>query len=175
MKFSPMRIIRAHRRAYLLRRDKAVFELLPAVVCLICLLLRVQLTPAAAAALLTVSGLLGALLFGVMLQAAQRAMDWADLAPRPGRDTSEHARYMGELAASSGYASLVCIAAAICFVFATVATDRWLIVASSISIGVSVHLLLVLLMVMRRVYAMTESRLNRARTGSDRDDERRAS
>jgi hypothetical protein len=126
--------------------------------------------------LLMVSGLLGALLFGVMLQAAQRALDWADTAPRPSRDVSAHARYMGQLAASSGYASLVCIAAAICYVFATVASSGpWLIVASSISTGISVHLVLVLLLVIRRVYAVTEQRLTRARTGADIEDDRQAS
>jgi hypothetical protein len=170
-----MQIIRAHRRAYTRRRDRIAFELFPAVVCLVCLLLHVEVTTAAAAALLTVSGLLGALLFGVMLQAAQRALDWADAAPRPSREVSAHARYMGQLAANSGYASLVCIAAAICYVFATVSDGPWLIVASAISIGLSVHLVLVLLLVIRRVYAVTEQRLTRARTGADIEDDLQAS
>lgn len=175
-----MEIIRAHRRTYadaqtgrMLRRDIAVFELLPALICLGCLLVGIQLSPSAAAALLVVSGLLGALLFGAMLQASQRALDWADTAPPPGPETSSHAIFMGQLAANSGYASLVCIATAICYFFATVATGPWLSAVSAVSLAVTFHLVLVLLMVMRRVYALTDQRLSRARTGADR--QRRAS
>src|SRR5438034_11759482 len=100
-----MRIIRAHRQTYsdartgrVMARDLLVFETLPAVVSLICALLHAQLNVAAAAALLMVSGLVGALLFGAMLQASQRALDWADSTPQPSAQTSEHAIFMAELA-----------------------------------------------------------------------------
>ncbi|HYT14416.1 MAG TPA: hypothetical protein VEL12_16635 [Candidatus Nitrosopolaris sp.] len=149
------------------------FEIVPALVGLISAALYVQLNPVAAAALLMVTGLIGALLFGAMLQASQRALDWADSAPAPSAETSSHAMFMGQLAANAGYASLVCIAAAISYFFATVATGSALALASAVSLGISAHLVLVLLMVMRRVYALTEERLNRARTGADR--QRRAS
>jgi hypothetical protein len=171
MKFSPMRIIRAHRKTYsdartgaVMARDLFVFETMPAVISLICVLLNVQLNTAASAALLMVSGLLGALLFAAMLQASQRALDWADSEPQQSTQTTAHALFMGQLAANAGYASLVCIVAAICYFVATVATDSALTLASAVSIGITAHLVLVLLMVMRRVYALTEERLNVART-----------
>jgi DNA-binding XRE family transcriptional regulator len=180
VKFSPMRIIRAHRQTYsddrtgrVMPSDIIAFEIAPAVVGLISAIFNFQLSPVAAAALLMVTGLLGALLFGAMLQASQRALDWADSAPAQSKDTSDHAIFMGQLAANAGYASLVCIAAAISYFFATVATDSALTLATAISVGISAHLVLVLLMVMRRVYALTEERLNRARSGADR--QRRAS
>jgi hypothetical protein len=180
VKFSPLDIIRAHRKTYsdardgtVLQSDVAVFELAPLLLIDACLLLKTQLSGAASGALLVVSGLLGALLFGAMLQASQRALDWADTHPVPSGQTSSHALFVGQLAANSGYASLVCIAAAICYFFATIANGPWLIVASAFSIGITAHLILVLLMVMRRVYALTEERLITARTGADR--ERRAS
>jgi hypothetical protein len=175
VKFSPIPIIRAHRRTYsdartgrTLQRDLAWFELSPAVFGFACLLLNVRLSVAAATALLVVSGLLGAFLFGTMLQISQRALDWADSAPQPGPDTTHHAVFLSELAANSGYASLVCIVAAISYFVATIATGPWLRLSSALSIGITSHLVLVLLMVVRRVYALTEERLNRARSGTDR-------
>ncbi len=86
MKFSPIRIIRAHRQTYsdartgrVMPSDIIGFEIVPALVGLISAALYVQLNPVAAAALLMVTGLIGALLFGAMLQASQRA--YAGLGP----------------------------------------------------------------------------------------------
>ena len=175
MKISPIAIIRAHRRTYVnaatgrrSRADYLLFEVLPIEVAIFCVLWPVQLSAVASAALLTVSGLAGAILFGFLLQVSQRALDWADANPHPGLDTSEHADYLAELAANSAYASLVCLTAAAFYLIATVSSDRLLAIASGISIGLTVHLALVLLMVLKRVYSLTQQRLIRARTGAGR-------
>ena len=175
IKADPSLIIRAHRRTYIDVRtghrhwqDYALIEIVPALLGIGCVLAKVTLPVAASVGLLTVSGLLSAFLFGVMLQVSERAMDWADSSPTPGRDTSSHATYLSELAANSGYASLVCIMTSAIFVVAS-ASSGWLLrISTAVGLALALHMALVLLMVMKRVYALTTERLNRARTGADR-------
>lgn len=143
-----------------------VFDGLPLAVFAVCLWQATTLTPSAAGALLAVSGLLSALLFGVMLQIRARAMDWVDAAPTPGPKTTDHAYFMRDVAANAGYASLVCVASAVAYVVATSSGGRALQVASALGIALGTHLVLVLLMVIRRVFALTENRLLEVRTGA---------
>ena len=171
-KIDPRSIIRAHRATYVDARtgrrrvgDILLMEGLPAAVLVAMLVLSVELTRAMAVGLLTVTGLLSALLFGVMLQVSERAMDWSDSRPEPGPGTSSHAIYLEELAANAGYASLTAIFAAIAYVAASVTKGWPLKVSTAIGVALGLHLVLVLLMVMRRVFALTRERLNRARTG----------
>ena len=95
-------------------------------------------------------------------------MEWADEAPEPSGATSEHALYLRELAANAGYSALVCVAAAITYVVTSTTAHRKLEVASAIGLALGTHLVLVILMVMKRVFALTEERLNRVRTGADK-------
>jgi hypothetical protein len=103
-KADPREIIRAHRRTYAdartgrpLRRDRLVFEYFPLAVLGCCLGFRVVLSVAASVGLLTVSGLLGALLFGVVIQLSATAIGLADDAPEPGPATSAYATFIEEL------------------------------------------------------------------------------
>jgi hypothetical protein len=176
MKADPRGIIRAHRRTYIDARtgkrhlqDYLVLEELPIAVGIGCAIADVKLAVAASVGLLTVSGLLSAFLFGVMLQISERALDWSDSSPTPGPETSAHATYLAELAANSGYASLVSIVAAGVFVVSSFSSGWWLRISSAVGLALAVHLALVLFMVMKRVFALTQQRLNRARTGADRD------
>ena len=178
MKANPMEVIRAHRHTYIdvrtgtrRNQDVLIVEVVPALLGIAMLSLKVKLLPGASIGLLTVAGLLSAFLFGVMLQISGRAMDWADTKPKPGSDTSAHAIYLQELAANSGYASLVCIITAAIFVAASVSTGWALIVATATGLALAFHMALVLLVIIKRVYALTIERLNRARTGADRDHE----
>jgi hypothetical protein len=164
-------IIRAHRRSYVKadsgeprRKDKVLIEWVPALVGAACLAGDVRLSHETANGLLTVSFLLSALLFGVMLQVADRAMSWADEAPDRGRATSAQATFLEELSANAGYASLVSIVAALLFVGASVSEGWALRIFTALGIGVGVHLVFVLLMVMKRLFALTQEQLNRART-----------
>jgi len=173
MKASPWRLVKVHYGTYVDARngdarwqDHVLFAGLPIAVAGICGGFQVKLPAAASAGLLTVAGLLSAFLFGVMLQISDRAMSWADTAPPRGPDTSEHAIFLEEIAANAGYASIVSIAAAVVFVVATVTTKAALIVATALGLGIAVHLGLVLFMVMDRVFALTQNRLNRARGGA---------
>jgi hypothetical protein len=174
LKASPWSIIRAQNETYVDARtgktrwqDYAVFYGVPAVVAGISAWRHVKLSGAASISLLTAAALLAGLFFGVMLQVSERAMQWADESPTPSGETSTHAKYLRELAANSGYASLVCIGAAIAYVVASTTAHRKLEVASAVGLALGFHLVLVLLMVMKRVFALTEERLNRARTGAD--------
>lgn len=174
-KINPWNIIRAQHETYVdvnsgrgRVRDYILFDGLPILVFAFCLWRDVRLSAGASNALLTASGLLAALLFGVMLQISDRAMGWADSSPEPSKATTDHARFLRELAANSGYASLVCIAAAIAYVIASTTGHAKLEVASAFGLALGSHVALVLLMVMKRVFALTEERLTRARTGADR-------
>ena len=126
----------------------------------------VKLPVGASVGLLTVAGLLGAFLFGVMLQASQRALDWADSTPPPGPATSRHAQFMSQLAANSGYASLVSLVTSAVFVVAAVVSHTALIIFTALGLALALHMVLVLFMVMRRVYALTQDRLTQAETGA---------
>ena len=176
MKADPSGIIRAHRCTYIDARtgkrrlqDYLALEGLPIAVLVGCLIANVHLAVAASVGLLTVAGLLSAFLFGVMLQISERALDWSDSSPTPGPETSAHATYLAELAANSGYASLVSIVAAGVFVAASFTSGWWLRICSAVGLALAVHLALILFMVMKRVFALTQQRLNLARTGVDRD------
>ena len=186
-KISPWFIVRAQHETYVDDRtgrprwqDYVVFYGLPVLALGVCLWRQVELSLAASGALLAASGLLSALLFGVMLQVSDRAMSWADDAPQPSAETSNHAAFLRELAANAGYASLVSIAAAIAYVVSAMSapepteTDKAasggtvLEAATAVGLALGVHLVLVLLMVMKRVFALTEERLTTARTGGDK-------
>ncbi len=164
-------ILRAHRATYVDAiterrrvRDYLLMEGVPVALVIVCVVIKVEIHALLAAGLLTVSGLLSALFFGVMLQVSDRAMNWADSTPQRGAETSQHAIFLQELAANAGYASLVSIVAAIAYVVVSVSNGWLLRVASAVALGLGAHLVFVLLMVMKRVFALTENRLNRART-----------
>lgn len=174
MKSDLRRLIKAHYASYVdvntgrVRwQDHVVFTGLPLLALATCIWRGLELSTEAAAALLTVSGLLGAFLFGVMLQISQRAMGWADDAPVPGPATSKQAAFLREIAANAGYAALAAILAAMLFVIATVTTE---LVNTIVSIGglvVGLHLILVLLMVIVRIFDLTDGSLRDTRTGAN--------
>jgi hypothetical protein len=175
LKISPWPLIRAQHRTYVdarngkaRGRDYLLFDGVPLVVGGLAAYLDLKLTTAASGALLAASGILAALLFGVMLQISQRAVDWADDPPEPGKETTEHADFLRQLATNAGYASLVCVFAAIAYVCATISGHEKREIASAVGVGLGVHMALVLLMVMKRVFALTEERLIRVETGSHR-------
>ena len=177
-KADPRNIIRAHRRTYLDAgtgrtrwQDRLTFEGVPLVAFVLCVIFNVQLKSAAGVGLLTVMGLLSVFLFGVVVQVSARAMDLADERPERGPATSEHAINLEELAANAAYAALVCIFAAVVFVIVSISTHWVLRVSSALGLALGVHLVRVLLMVMKRVFALTQSQLRRARTGADRVDQ----
>jgi hypothetical protein len=171
------RIVQVHHRTYVdantdkIRwQDIALLDLVPVASAGAAFWKNITLNPATCVGLLTVSGILAALLFGVMLQMSERALSWADSEPERGPATSSHATALEELAANAGYASLVCVLSAIAYVVGSVTHGLALRVSSAIGIGLGVHLVLILMMVMKRVFALTQERLNRARTGADRAD-----
>jgi hypothetical protein len=172
MKANPRDLIRAHYRTLVDNRtdkprvlDHVLFEGLPAIAFAACWIFDVTLAPEVCAGLLTVAGLLSAFFFQTMLQVAQRTMEWADEEPAPGPDTSRRARFLGEIAANAGYASLVALLTAGAFVIASVAKHSALTIFSALGLGLAVHLVLVLLMVLVRVFALTQERLTDTRTG----------
>jgi hypothetical protein len=147
-----------------------VFEGSPVGVFAACVAFNVRLNSGASTGLLTVTGLLSLFLFTVVVQLSARAMDLADDRPEPGSATSEHVIYLEELTANAAYASLVCIFAAVVFVVADIGTNWVLRISSAIGLAIGAHMVLVLMMVMKRVFSLTQERLNRVRTGADRPD-----
>lgn len=174
-KANPWVIVRAHYDTYVDARDGgrrwqdwAGFTVLPLAVLAVCLAFGVKLGAEASAGLITVSGLLSAFLFSVITQVSQRAMEYADSGPEPSRETTEHATALRQLAANSGYASMVCIIDAVIFVVASVGSGWVLRISTAVGLALGTHMILVLFMVMRREYLMTMARLNRAEGGADR-------
>lgn len=173
MKATPWKLIQAHYRTLRDARtdearwqDYALFIGVPAVVLVTCALIGVKLPHGASAGLLTATGVLTAFFFGVMLQIAERAMDWADNAPEPGKQTTWQVNFLKQIAANAGYACLISIAAAAVFVVALVAKSSLLLIASSsVGLALAVHLALLLSMVLNRVYALITRRLKSALVG----------
>lgn len=172
MKADPRELVRAHYGTLVDNRtgrarplDHVVFEGLPVAIGLACFLLEVDLPPVVSAGLVTVSGLLSAFFFQALLQISQRALEWAHEAPEPGPDTSREAKFLDQNAANAGYASLVCVLTAAIFVVASVAKGTWLTLFSAIGLALASHLVLVLLLVLVRVFALTDERLKDTRTG----------
>jgi hypothetical protein len=174
MKANPWKLIQEHYRTFrdyrtdeVLKRDYALFVGVPVVLLAVCLFWNLKLPKGACAGLLTTAGVLTAFFFGVMLQIAETAMDWADSHPPRGSETSWQARFMQEIAANAGYASLVSILTAGVFVGALIAKGTALVALSSLGIALSVHLAIMLSMVLTRVYALTTNRLRKARISGD--------
>ena len=173
MKANPWKLIQAHYRT--LRDDQtnktqwqdfALFLGVPAAVFVLCLVIGVELPKGASAALLTATGILAAFFFGVVLQIAERAMDWADRAPDPGKQTTWQVRFLAQIAANAGYACLVSITAAAVFVVALVGKSTLVVVVfSSLGLALAVHLVLLLSMVLTRLQALITRRLNSALVG----------
>jgi hypothetical protein len=176
MKANPWVIVRAHYRTYIdantgkVRwQDWAAFTFVPLAVLAGCVAGNVKLDSGPIGGLIAVSGLLSVFLFGVITQISGRAMDWADSGPVPSRETTQHATALEELAANAGYASLVCITDAIVFIVASFGSGWTLRVCTGIGLAIGAHMVLVLFMVMRREFLLTQARLNRAQSGADRD------
>jgi hypothetical protein len=172
MKADPRELVRAHYGTLVDNRtgrarplDHFAFEVVPLVIGLACFLVGVQLPAAVSAGLVTVTGLLSAFFFQALLQISQRALEWAHEAPEPSPDTSREAKFLDQNAANAGYASLVCILAAAVFVVAGVSSGIWLTLFSAIGLALGTHLALVLLLVLVRVFALTDERLKDTRTG----------
>lgn len=173
MKANPTVLIRAHYATLVDARtgrarpwDHLLFEGLPLIALGSALAVQVELSTEVSAGLLTVTGLLSAFFFQTMLQVAQRSMEWADEEPGPGPDTSRRANFLAQISANAGYAALVSLTTSAVFVCASVATGSLALrLLSSLGIALAVHLVLVLLMVVVRVFAITTERLTDTRTG----------
>lgn len=171
LKADPRPIIWAHHRTYVnvntgraRWQDFALLDGLPLGITDLLIWKNVRLSAIASVGLLTVAGLLSAFLFGLMLQVADRATTWADSAPERGPATSDHATYLAELAANAGYAALVSIVASVAFVVASTSHGWLLRVTAALGLGLGSHLVLTLLMVMKRVFNLTLQRLRIARS-----------
>jgi hypothetical protein len=173
MKANPWKLIQQHYRTLrdyrtdeLRKRDWALLVGVPVILFFGCVLLDLHLPKGASVGLLTTAGVLTAFFFGVMLQVAGRALEWADSRPSVGPETSWQAQFLQEIAANAGYATLVSILAAAVFVGALISTGSIArTILSSLGIALAIHLALMLSMVLTRVYALTVNRLTDTRVG----------
>jgi hypothetical protein len=172
-KFDPRRLIRTHFAAFVDARTGArrtrdfVSQVgIPLLAVGACSYFEVRLPAGACVGLLTVAGLFSAFMFGLLIQISDSAMAWEQTLPAKSPATSEHAQELLELAAHAGYGSLVSIATSAIFVAASVTHNWALVVLAAIGIGLAIHLVFTMLMVMKRVFALTEGRLVRIRTGA---------
>jgi hypothetical protein len=90
-----------------------------------------------------------------------------DLTPAALADVAEALKYLIGLAGNSGYASLVSIFASGVFVVASVTSHTVLIWFSPLGLALMAHLAVALLLVMQRIFSLTQERLLSARTGAE--------
>lgn len=177
-KANPSRLIQAHFRT--LRnypsgqaepKDYVLFVGLPTAVLAVGCALDLSLPDGASQGILVTAGLLSAFFFGVVVQLTERAISWAAQDPLPpmGQDTTWQADFTGEIIASSGYASMVSILTAAVAIVATISTGTLLVIASSLAVALGVHLALLLMMILNRLYAISVEKLNDVATGHESD------
>lgn len=171
MKADLSKLIRSHYDTYVIDstgkpslQDYGLFVGLPLALAIGCAIAQVKLPEGTQIALLTVSSLLSVFLFGVMLQVADRAMEWADAKPERGARTARQAKQLEELAANAGYASLACVTTAVMFVVVSVTKHEVQAIFSAFGIGLALHMLFMLMLVMTRLFTLTQGRLIDART-----------
>jgi hypothetical protein len=151
-------------------RDYSLFEFVPLAVAAALAYLGVKLPASASGALIAVAAFLSVFLYTVMVSLWSRAGDLADSAPMPSTELTKQTKDLEQLAANSAYAALICVLAAGVFVVAAIGHGWLLIASTAIGLGLAVHLLLVLLMVMKRIFVQTQASLLRASTGAGRPD-----
>lgn len=126
-------------------------------------------------ALIGGTSLFAAFLFGLTIQLLGNAENLAETGARPGLETSRRIRLLEELTANAAWASLVSLGAATLLTLHAVAVSgsspRWL---SGVIAGVLTHLVIVILMVLKRVFFRTRERLVHARTSGRTPDEERS-
>ncbi len=141
-------------------------EVFPVAILVGCIAGDIRLTTTASIGLLTVAGVLSAFLFGAMLRISGVALDWSNSSPAPGPETSAHAIFLSELVANTSYASHASIIATAVFVTSSFSSGWMLRISSAIGLALVVHLALIIFMLMKRVFALTQRNLNQARTGT---------
>lgn len=170
MKANPWQLIRAHHETFsnypsgnVNRWDYVLFWGVPAIIAVVCVVLRASLPEGASIGLLTTAGVLTAFFFGVMLQVSSRAMELADQRPEAGVETTWQAEFLQQIAANAGYASLLSVVVATLFVACLLATATWLsVILTAVGLGLAAQLGLLVSMVLTRIYALTTDRLDQA-------------
>jgi hypothetical protein len=114
---------------------------------------------ALAGALAALAGLMGAFLFQLSIQLLTQIAQWADSAPDHGVATSRYGVLLEELSANTAYACVIAIVCAACLVGSAVAEAGWPErLLAGLSIGLLGHLALTLLMVLRRVFLLSQEK-----------------
>ena len=129
----------------------------------------VEVEPLIGTALIMLASLLGAFMFQLAVQLLDRAAAWAESSPDPGRATSNRADLMQALCAHAAYSAMVAVLAAGVALAASVAragtAEHALAGATATTY---LHLAATLLLVTRRVFLLSRTQLNAARTGAGR-------
>lgn len=150
-------------------RDILEQAIVPLVVGAATILLEVELSEPISAGILAITGVASAFCFHLSIQLLDRAANWAESSPTPGRDTTTYASLIEELSANTLYAAYIAALAAVAAFLAGITEDGWPErVLVCISAVVTVHFAVTLMLVMARVFLLTRARLNIARTGIKR-------
>lgn len=140
---------------------------IPTLCCVLAILLDMRVNESAAASLLVVMGILAAFFLQLSISVFLRAATWVETQPVPSLMTSQYGALLNDLGASSAYAAFVSIGC--CFASLAVAVSEcgWneRILSGVLLLAVT-HLILTLLIVVRRVFLVTHERVRRAVTGS---------
>ncbi len=143
---------------------------IPLVAAVVAWVSEMEISSSTGLAILTLSGLFAAFLFQLMIQLLDRAASWAESHPPPGPSTSRYADLLGEVSANAGYASLLSAVVATAALMVAITSEGWQErVLAGGTVGLLVHLGMTLLLVARRVFLLTRTKLNDARTAGDRE------
>jgi hypothetical protein len=133
--------------------DHIAFEGVPALVFIVVLVARVEVSPMESVGLLTVCGVMATLLFSAFIQLSQRVKVLVDTGERTEAYAEEKA-FLGEAGSNAGFASLVALTASVFFAVSAGAHGVTGLVASSVGLALGVYLVMLFLMVLKRVNAL---------------------
>ena len=171
-KISPIKIIYTHYNSYIncntkkIRwQDHMIFSCMPILSIILCFILQVKMQPVVISNFIIFTVMISAISFILMLYIANVAIDFLKTMPKKGVKTSSYAIYLEELSANAGYTFIMSLLTIFCFIMASTNTNIILNIFSAFSIGLFIHIILILFMMIKRIFAFTVQHLNYARTG----------
>ena len=170
-KCNPLPIISRHQQTFVGTDGKfQIRDILqqygvPAVAGVVMFILDANISSTSAAALMTLTGIFAAFCFQLSVQILTRAAMWAEGDTSAGPATSKLATLLEELSANALYTALVAASASIMIFASGNISYGWLErVITAVATILIAHLAMTLLMVITRVFLLTQARLIEVRT-----------
>ena len=148
-----------------------VFEhfVVPMLCCAVSVVAGFRMSDISVLGILIVSGVIAVIFFLLSSNLFGISANWAEQKPTVGSRTTQKALLIQDLSANSSYASLVAAATASLALFVEASNVAWLErPLAAITVGLLVHLASTFLLVTNRLFLLTITQLNTARTETRR-------